>query len=137
MLSAAVVMPCLAAPADSNEEDPYVRCTTLATSGKASAVEVFGACLGPASEGAPGAMYVMESLSLRSNSLEQKSSAVPWLEKAATAGHPAAAFELAQVYFARPSEADRVEGVRWLSFAACSGCPRQRPSRKIKESSRA
>jgi hypothetical protein len=117
VLTAGASAPCTAAV----DKAAYARCTTTASSGKADVDEAIAACVTSAQEDVPGAMYVLGALLLKK--ADRHAEALSWLEKAAKAGHPAAALALAKLYLDSEDKAVIEHGRALLRTAACSGYP--------------
>ncbi len=109
-----------AAAKDSIDLDAYAKCITLATSKEPPPPEADQVCLKPARQGLPGAEYALGAILL---SRQEYPDAIQWLERAAKADNPPAAYLLAEIYLGSQDSDLEKRGRELLEFAICSGYP--------------
>jgi hypothetical protein len=108
----------------------YAKCTEFALAEPPAPPGAEEACLGPATQGLPGAQYSLGAILL---SRGKSGEAIQWLEKAVSSHHPPASHLLAEIYLQTKDAALQARGKELLRYAVCAGYPpaQSSPSRQL------
>ncbi|HEX8173299.1 MAG TPA: hypothetical protein VF824_22385 [Thermoanaerobaculia bacterium] len=123
LLAASLLASTSDAPAAADLATAYQQCTEATHKTPLDVDAVVARCEAPARQGVPGAQYVIGAMLANRGKANDLETAMPWLEKAANAGHPAAAFHLASLLVTSKDPAQVERGRTLFRAAACAGAP--------------